>query len=185
MGYYGRAKSGAPELRLQQMNVRVLSYVAWAAFLLGVGLLDLQIYFAPVGTFFVVLFMVVAFFYRRIIETYVLTVSVRRGFIVISICMVAINLLVGLSLNSMADHRARILISRIESYKQMHGEFPKSLLVIADDADLHLLKENRLVLGSRFAYESDGRAFHFSYSRYPTGDWMWGQDERKFQPALD
>jgi hypothetical protein len=167
------------------MNIRVVSLVVWIAFLLGVGLLDLQLYFAPIGTFSVVVLMGVVFFYRHIIDAYVLKVSVRRDFVVVGLCMLAVNLTVGGALNSVADRRARILVSEVESYNQKRGEFPKSLSVIEDDATRDVLKGNRLIFGSRFAYESDGKTFHMSYNRYPIGDWMWSQTEERFKPALD
>ena len=46
-------------------------------------------------------------------------------------------------------------------------------------------KDSRLILGSRFAYDSDGKTFYFSYNRYPIGDWMSSQAEGSFKPALD
>lgn len=167
------------------MNVYALFRVAWLLFLLGVGLVDLRIYFAPVGTLSVVFLVVVAFFYRNIIQTYVLKVSIRRDVVVLSLLMVAVNLTVGVALNSVVDRRTRTLVSEVQNYKQTRGEFPKSLSAIEDDANRVFQKDSRLILGSRFAYDSDGKTFYFSYNRYPIGDWMWSQAEGRFKPALD
>ena len=167
------------------MKAHLALYIAWAATILGIGILDILIAFEPILTFLVTVLFGAAFFCRHIIKTYIPFIEFQRSFVMVTLCMLAINGIVGLSLNPTVDRKAQSLVSRVEIYKKEHGEFPRSLVSIADEPDFYQLKTNRLIFGAHVAYESDGRAFWISYTRYLISDSMWNQVEHKFQPALD
>jgi hypothetical protein len=168
-----------------RVSVRDLPYVAWAVILLCIGLLDVLTSFEPLGTLLAGLLTGVVYFYRHIIKTYIRFIEVRRKFILVSLSMVAINVIVGFSLNGAVDRKASDLVSRIESYRQKHGVFPRSILETADESERYSLTKNRIFLGAHYTYSSDGKTFYFDYDRYPVGDWTWNQAEQRFKPALD
>ena len=166
------------------MSARTVLYLTWAVILLGVGILDIEMAFEPLGTFLVVVLTGIAVFYRRIIATYV-RLNIPREFVVTTLGIAAVNVIAGLSLNSVVDTKAKDLVTRIERYRQKNGYFPTSLANVADDQDLHRLKRNHLIFGAAVVYTSDGKIFYFSYSRYLVGDSVWNENKHEFQHPLD
>ena len=159
-------------------------HLAWAVILLGIGILDIEMAFEPLGTFLVVALTGIAVFYRRIIATYT-RLNIRREFVVTTLSIAAINLIAGLSLNSVVDAKAKDLVTQIERYRQKNGYFPTSLTDVADEQDMHRLKRNHLIFGAAVAYTSDGKRFYFNHSRDLVGDSVWNEDKHEFQRALD
>ena len=84
-------------------------HLAWVVILLGVGILDIEMAFEPLGTFLLIALTGIAVFYQRIIATYA-RLNIRREFVLTTLAIASVNVIVGLSLNSVVDAKAKDLV---------------------------------------------------------------------------
>jgi hypothetical protein len=185
LGHYRSVESRASKLWLRLMNARNLCYLLWAVLLLGIGLLDIEISFKPLGTVLLAVLTGAAYLYRHIIKAYFQFIEVSRSFLVVSLVAIALNLSIGFLLNDRLHSKAQDLIHRINGYRDTYGRFPQSLLEVAHDSERQGFQRDRVYLGARVAYQSDGRTFYFSYDRYPAGELTWNPKLNEFQASLD
>jgi hypothetical protein len=163
----------------------VFTYTALVVVLIGIAVFDVYFDFRPIGLSIVFGLMAILAFYRPIINKYLSPIFIGWQFLFTGAGLILFCVVASTSLNRQVDIAAQEAITSIYRYKEVHGEFPNSLLDIAPAESAQEWARSRIKFGARYYYVKRGATFNFGFSSYPFGRKVWNPATRKFTDSMD